>query len=211
MAELTHLLHARLVAACDKYPFHADVAAACGVSWTTLRRWLRDGVVIDAEEPYVSFARDYWEADSEFCKRVFAMLLHGRLELEFHDMPASEVPEDLVEQIAGHFGPVIWRLLGTAKNVVVEEKQRRPTISIKMRSPQNAIIEEWFKARWRPQDGSQSLAPILESEESKSLSMDAAFAKPSPRLLQAMVRNWPAIQRAVSVASPRTLTQGTDA
>jgi hypothetical protein len=205
------LLCARLVAACDQYPFHTDVAAACGITWTTLRRMLRDGVVLDAQEPFVSFARDYWAADSAFCKRVFATLLHGRLELEFHDMPAGEVPDDLVEQIAGHFGPVITRLMAAAKTVTVDEKQKRPTVSIKMRSPQNGLIEEWFKARWRSQDGAQSLAPILESEESKGLSMDAAFQKMSPKLLKSVTQNWPAIVRQVGLASPRTLSQGSDA
>lgn len=62
-SELTPELHSALVEARrTSRLFDAQVALRCGVEARTLRRWLQMGVSEDAQEPFLSFARDYSDA-----------------------------------------------------------------------------------------------------------------------------------------------------
>lgn len=65
-AELTPERHEALVE-CRRTTrlFDTQVAQRCGVEGKTLRRWLTMGLAEDAQEPYLSFTREYAEAGIE--------------------------------------------------------------------------------------------------------------------------------------------------
>jgi hypothetical protein len=60
---LTPALHAQLLELRSNTKlFDAQVAMRCGVSYNTLKYWVKLGLLPNAKEPYFSFARDYSNA-----------------------------------------------------------------------------------------------------------------------------------------------------
>ncbi len=80
-AELTPELHEALVE-CRRRSrmFDAQVGQRCGVEAGTLRRWLRMGLAEDAQEPYLSFARDYSDASTELENEALEQVCNGLLD-----------------------------------------------------------------------------------------------------------------------------------
>lgn len=77
-SELTPELHAALVEARrTSRLFDAQVAQRCGVEQNTLRRWLTMGVSEGAQEPFLTFARDYSEASVEVEEEALQDIARG--------------------------------------------------------------------------------------------------------------------------------------
>lgn len=62
-----------LVKACPDYMWHSQVAISCGITWTELRAALVRGLTTD-DEPFCSFAADYYAADMLKAKDAFRFI-----------------------------------------------------------------------------------------------------------------------------------------
>jgi hypothetical protein len=72
----TDALGAALVAACPHYMWHSQVAIACGITWTELKDALVRGLTTD-EEPFCTFAADYYAADMQMARDAFTRIKDG--------------------------------------------------------------------------------------------------------------------------------------
>jgi hypothetical protein len=77
-AELTPELHEALVE-CRRSTrlFDAQVGQKCGVEAKTLRRWLTMGVTEGAQEPYLSFTREYSDASIQVEEDAIQDIVRG--------------------------------------------------------------------------------------------------------------------------------------
>lgn len=103
-SDLTPELGERLIAACPKFLHHNQVALSCGVAPSTLQSWLVRGLT-SAEEPYATFAEQYYAADMAYCERETANLFDEdsepvmlRLRWEWHAArwPATETEASIL-------------------------------------------------------------------------------------------------------------------
>ena len=78
-AELTADLHEALVEARrSSRLFDEQIAIRCGLEGKTLRRWLTMGVTEGAQEPYLSFTREYAEAGIQVEDQALEEIREGR-------------------------------------------------------------------------------------------------------------------------------------
>lgn len=78
-AELGAELHESLVdLRRSSFLFDEQVGQKCGVERNTLKRWLGMGVTEGAQEPYLSFARDYSEASIEVENKALNAILEAK-------------------------------------------------------------------------------------------------------------------------------------
>ncbi len=72
---LTPELHAALVRCVPDGDFRNLIAISCGIHPDTLKLWLRQGLSAGAEEPFLSFARDFLMAEARLRASVIRRLL----------------------------------------------------------------------------------------------------------------------------------------
>lgn len=181
--DLTPLLYANLVRDCQRYPYHDQVAAANGVSWSLLRSWLVMGAT-SADEPYASFARDYLAADVELSRQVHSWLLHGRLEIELDGLRPDAIPPALASMIDDHWGPAIQQILENARSAVTitetgEASGTSARVSVKIKAPPSNALHKWAGLRWPARTGAQSVLDVVDNQHVRRLAVARAWEKPT--------------------------------
>lgn len=77
-AELTPDMHEALVEARRGRLFFTQVCIRCGVDAKTVKRWLTMGVQEGAQEPYLSFAREFAEAEIQAEDDALEVIARGQ-------------------------------------------------------------------------------------------------------------------------------------